>query len=647
MAAIPTKNWVRIPTLRGLALPALVTLIGMQSLRVYFPSLAWYLRDTVGVGSLTLGGIAIATFLLGLLSPLLRRILRPGGLLWLTAGGLAVLRLVEQLSTSPSLDLYLSLASVALFVIFLSAFTGQTRAVDGLAGPLRLAYGLWVGMALDTFLRGFTRTLDLSWTSGLGVILLVAAISGLVLWLTWREPKPHRATPADTTWSAGWPVVALGGFLLLQGLQLQNQGWVAEISGLDSGTAFAVVMLGGLALAFGAALAFSRPSLHKPIASIPIAVAIFLIAPLADGIGGFYPLTIILLQALLGWGLGVIAIGTRAPVRPGLSRTAVPMTVGLVIYLLLAFVYYVSFDVALPLAHSTVVPVAAALFGLAVIGAVGRGRSEPLPRFDLTAVVISAGLALVAIGYALVAPAVQPESPGTAASARVLTFNVHSAFSREGRLDPEAIAQVIEGSGADIVALQEMSRGWMIDSSLDLVDWLSHRLGMPIVFQATADPIWGNAILSRTGFLDHGSAPLPELDTLLHRGYLWAHVDVGGSEPLHIIATHLHHIAEEPEPRLAQIPVILEYWNGAPHTVLMGDMNAEPDWPEADLFRQAGLVDAWEQAGEGPGLTWPSDDPFQRIDWIWLSPDLVVSHAETIVSTASDHRGVFADLELP
>lgn len=647
MAAIPSRNWVRIPTLRGLALPALVTLIGMQSLRVYFPSLAWYLRDTVGVGSMTLGGIAIATFLVGLVSPALRRLIGPGGLLWLTAGGLGILRLVEQLSTSPSLDLYLSLASVALFVMFLSAFTGQTRAVDGLAGPLRLAYGLWAGIALDTFVRGFTHTLDLSWTSGLGVILVVAVTSGLVLWLTWREPKPHRATPADTTWSAGWPIVGLGGFLLLQGLQLQNQGWVAELSDVDSGTAFAIVILGGLALACGAAMAFSRPSLHKPIASISIAVAIFLIAPLTYGIGGFYPLTVILLQVLLGWGLGVIAIGTRSPVRPGLSRTAVPLTLGLVVYLLLAFIYYVSLDVALPLSRSAVVPVAAAVFGLSVIGAVGRGRSEPLPRFDLTAVVISAGLALVAIVYALVTPAVEPGPPGTTTTARVLTFNVHSAFSREGRLDPEAIARVIEGSGADVVALQEMSRGWMIDGSLDLVDWLSRRLEMPIVFQATADPIWGNAILSRTGFLDHGSASLPELDTLLHRGYLWAHVDVGGREPLHIIATHLHHVPEEPEPRLAQIPVILAYWNGAPRTVLMGDMNAEPDWPEIDLFREAGLVDAWEQAGEGPGLTWPSDEPFQRIDWVWLSPDLMATHAETISSTASDHRGVFADLELP
>lgn len=647
MAAIPTKNLFRVSTLRGLALPALVILIGLQSLRVYFPSLAWYLRDTVGVGSVTLGGIAFATFLTGFLTAPLRRAIGPGRLLWLTAGGLAILRVIEQLSTSPAVDLVLSLASVALFIMFLAVFTGQTRAVDGLAGPVRLTYALWLGLALDAFLRGLTGTLDLSWTSGLGATLLVILVSAAVLWLARLEPKPHRATPADTTWSAGWPLIAIGPFLLLQGLQLQSQGWVAQVSGVDMATAFALVLLGSLALACGAALAFSRPSLHKPIASIPIAIVIFGIAPLTYGIGGSYPLTLVLLQALIGWGLAAIAIGTRAPVRPGLSRSAVPLTVGMLLYLVLAFIYYVSFDLSLPLPRSTLVPIAAGIFGLSIVGAVGRGRSDPLPRFDLTAVVIAAGMALIAIVYAFVAPAPVAQDPGTSSTARILTFNIHSAFSREGRLDPEAIARVIEASGADIVALQEVSRAWMIDGSVDLVGWLSRRLDMPIVFQGTADPVWGNAILSRTGFVDRGSAPLPGLDTLLPRGYLWAHVPVGPGAPLLIIATHLHHIPEEPEPRLAQIPEILDFWDGASRSVILGDMNSEPRWPEADLFREAGLVDAWEAAGEGEGLTWPSDDPFQRIDWIWVSPDMHPLTAETIQSTASDHLGVVAEIHAP
>jgi endonuclease/exonuclease/phosphatase family metal-dependent hydrolase len=228
-----------------------------------------------------------------------------------------------------------------------------------------------------------------------------------------------------------------------------------------------------------------------------------------------------------------------------------------------------------------------------------------------------------------------------------MTYNIHSAFDRSGRLDPEAIARVIEDSGADIVSLQEVSRGWLIDASTDLVGWLSRRLGMTARFQGTADPIWGNMLLSRSGFIETGAAPLPIAGTLLPRGYVWARIDVGAGDPWLIIGTHLHHIAEEPGPRLEQIPVLMDFWNQRPRTLLMGDLNSEPSWPEMALPRQAGMVDTWAEVGHDEGLTWPADDPFQRIDWIWHSPDLHPLSAQTLVTVASDHRPVVAVFTVP
>jgi endonuclease/exonuclease/phosphatase family metal-dependent hydrolase len=319
----------------------------------------------------------------------------------------------------------------------------------------------------------------------------------------------------------------------------------------------------------------------------------------------------------------------------------------MIVYLILVFSYYVSFDLALPLPRGSIAPLAAAIFGLSVIGAIGRGRQSTMARFDMTAIVASGALTVIAVVYAFLVPPVPAAQPSPSGTPRVMTYNLHSAFSRQGRLDPEAIARVIEAAHPDVVALQEVSRGWMIDASLDLPAWLSRRLGIPIVFQPTADPVWGNALMSRSGFLYHNSAPLPGLGTRIGRGYLYASIDLGMRGPTLVIATHLHHIDNEPEPRMAQIPVILRFWNNAPRTIIMGDMNSEPTWPEMQLFRDAGMQDAWAQAGEGPGLTWPSDDPVKRIDWIWLSPDLRAVHAETTLSTASDHQGVIADVQLP
>ncbi|NIN36019.1 MAG: endonuclease, partial [Gammaproteobacteria bacterium] len=65
----------------------------------------------------------------------------------------------------------------------------------------------------------------------------------------------------------------------------------------------------------------------------------------------------------------------------------------------------------------------------------------------------------------------------------------------DGYLGIEAIAQVMEKSEADIIALQEVSRGWVINGRLDMLTWLSQRLHMPYVFGSATGPLWGNAVL--------------------------------------------------------------------------------------------------------------------------------------------------------
>jgi endonuclease/exonuclease/phosphatase family metal-dependent hydrolase len=636
-------DWFRQATLSKLSLPALVTVLGLQMLRVYFPSLAWYLRDTVGVGSITLGAIAFATFLLGFLAPLVRRAFGSRGALWFAGGGLAGLRVLEQFSTDPGLDLYLSLACAALFLIFLSAFIGHARAADGPAAPYRMVGGLIVGLALDTLLKGAMRTLDLSWTPAIGAAIVVLALAGLTLWRIAVEPTPLRTAPSDVSWSHALPLIGLGSFFLIEAMITLNQGWVAQVSGIPSTTAFAVLLLGILGSAAGAAMAFARPSLHRwPVAALA-GLLVFLAVPRTVDLAAYLPIVILLIQFTLGWGLGLIALRGAEPTRVGLGRTSVAVTTGMLLYLLLAFVYYVSFDIALPLSRGSVLPLAALIYAVCMLGAV-RGAAGRAPQRDLTAVAAAGGLAAVGILIALLLPAAAPAPQTAEPTGRVMTFNVHSAFNRQGRLDPLEIARLIDAQDPDVVALQEVSRGWLVDGSVDLVDWLASRLGMEVVFAGTADPIWGNAILSRVGFLDHGSGSLPLAETLLPRGYVWADVDLGLERPVLVVATHLHHIPEEPGPRLAQIPVLLDFWGGAGHSVLMGDLNSEPTWPEMELIRNAGMIDAWTEAGQGPGLTWPADDPFQRIDWIWLSPDLQAVAAETVEGTASDHRAVVADL---
>jgi endonuclease/exonuclease/phosphatase family metal-dependent hydrolase len=52
------------------------------------------------------------------------------------------------------------------------------------------------------------------------------------------------------------------------------------------------------------------------------------------------------------------------------------------------------------------------------------------------------------------------------------------------------------------------------------------------------------------------------------------------------------------------------------------------------------LQDSFGSVGMGDGSTFSSAKPYQRIDYIWFSPDLAVNDFLIPKSTASDHFGI-------
>ncbi len=223
---------------------------------------------------------------------------------------------------------------------------------------------------------------------------------------------------------------------------------------------------------------------------------------------------------------------------------------------------------------------------------------------------------------------------------RIMTYNLHNGFNADGYLDMEALARVIEESHPDIVALQEISRGWVISGRLDMLTWLSQRLNMPYVFGPTADALWGNAILSRYPIVEYKNFELPPRDLFILRGFTAAIVDLGNGDSLQVITTHYHHLVDDSDIRQLQTPVIVDFWNNAQRSVILGDLNAEPDAPEIVLLREAGLVDALAGAQPTSAYTYHSSGLYQRIDYIWVSPDLEVKEAHVPFSNASDHLPV-------
>lgn len=629
--------------LAALALPALATTLGLQSIRVLFPSLTWVLADAHGAGPLTLTAVAFASFFPAVFAPLLRRLAGRQRSLTLAAGGLAVLRLAEQLNRDPFLDLWLAAGATAFFVVFLPLWISRSLSGGDQAAP-HLAAGPLLGLTLDSAVRQAAGTLDLSWIQAPLPLALTGLLAGAAIALSARAPDAYPAAAPPLRRAA--PLVALGPALVLDCVIFQSQGWIAAVTGLEAAQAGLVLMLGNAAALAGMGAGFASGFALRRLLASGLGATLVLAVLGADQVGPSLAAAVVLVQAALGWGWGLVAANAVSGRASGEGHTELVVAAGLLLFLVLSFLYYGALQIDIGLPRSGLLAAAAGLVALGMMLAAWLARRQAIGRQPGWG-----GLALAAL-LALPAGAdvlIGGPRPGFAQPAgfpmRVMTYNIHSAYNVRGRQDPEAIARVIEAARPDLVVLQEVSRGWLVDGGTDLPAWLSHRLGMPFLFRGTSDPVWGNALLSRLPVLASGWAGLPQAGTLLPRGLLWAQLEVGPAQPILVLATHLHHIEEDHSARQAQVTALLSHWQGRPYSLLIGDLNAQPDDPELAGIREAGWIDSWAEAGDGLGLTWPATDPAQRIDWIWHTPDLAARQAIVVDSLASDHRPVLATID--
>ena len=167
---------------------------------------------------------------------------------------------------------------------------------------------------------------------------------------------------------------------------------------------------------------------------------------------------------------------------------------------------------------------------------------------------------------------------------------------------------------------------------------------MPYLYGPSMADLWGNAILSRYPVTDWGTGDLPPRDLPLLRQFTWADFDLGEGQKLRVIATHFHHPEDGGETRLLQTEEVLSFWNAYPQTVVLGDLNANPDWPEMLGFWRAGFTDALEEVESR--ATFPSDQPIKKIDYVLASPGLELSDPSVPKTTASDHLPVVATVDL-
>lgn len=668
---------------------ALIVHYLIESLRALLPLLVFGLRDRFGwaalgpIGSIRLLGIALLLFALAFAAGALGRRLGRQTMVRGGVAGLVLFRLAAQLwSGDPLGNLLAVMLTILCFLLVWPAWMHPEPAAPSNAGtasapgPHDVASGVLLGGVVSAALHGVMLSYDaiwrhdvphLAWTVLLAVVLLIFAWRQAGGSASGRIPDAAADAAADAAKNSvtnraigdAASSFALGPFLFLQLLIFLNLARMTVLSGWDQvpSAAFQVLCqaLGwilGWRLGTVASLRhrWSLWLLLSAVLIFSLAMAPWPTAALAAGQ--------LLVGQLAASGLLTLALTRRRTAQVADDGPWRPQSVGshgggMLCLLGLLFLYYAGYDLPLPFDQILLLPFAALLLAMAArprspsTATVAASPLRPLPRAVLAVLVALIALPWLGSGGGTTAATTSPEPTS---DLRVMTYNLHCGFGARGYLRLEEQAAVIASQRPDVVALQEVSRGWIINGGVDVLAWLAHRLDMDYRFAPTADPLWGNATLSRrpivaSHHLDYPSGAKQQI----RRGLVEISVAADGdAAPWNLINTHFHHRRSDSEVRVEQAAVLLATWGGRPRTLLVGDLNATPESPEMDVLRDAGLADsigdrlAAGSSNLGDGYTFRADALDRRIDYIWRSPDLHSRDLAIVPSTASDHLAIAA-----
>lgn len=229
---------------------------------------------------------------------------------------------------------------------------------------------------------------------------------------------------------------------------------------------------------------------------------------------------------------------------------------------------------------------------------------------------------------------------------KVMTFNTqHCLNYLEQKIDFDVMAEAICACDPDIVGLNEMRGEGKNPDYTEQVKTLAEKAGMPYYYFAPAIVLngggpYGNGFLSKFPIVHAETVIIPDPVPHKYDGYyetrcvlraelengvtvLVSHFGLNPDEAENAVATVLSNLAKE-------------------KCVFMGDLNLRPD--DAILSPIRAKMKDTADLFEGEKLSFPSDTPRMKIDYIFVSPDATVLSADIPAIVASDHRPHVAEI---
>ena len=232
---------------------------------------------------------------------------------------------------------------------------------------------------------------------------------------------------------------------------------------------------------------------------------------------------------------------------------------------------------------------------------------------------------------------------------KIMTFNTQHCHSYLGNsIDIELMARVIKDSGADIVGLNEIYGKGDAFPFEDQTGRLAELTSLENRYFAKAIDVhswnspYGNALISKYPIISAETIPVPDPDAncrIGNRSYetrclLKAKLSCG-------LTVLIIHFGLNPEEKENAVKTVLENIEDE-KCILMGDFNITPD--EAFLAPIKARMKDSAEIFEGERLSYPSDTPIKKIDYIFVSHDIELISADIPSIVASDHRPHTAEI---
>ncbi|MBQ8410095.1 MAG: endonuclease/exonuclease/phosphatase family protein [Clostridia bacterium] len=222
---------------------------------------------------------------------------------------------------------------------------------------------------------------------------------------------------------------------------------------------------------------------------------------------------------------------------------------------------------------------------------------------------------------------------------KIMSFNTQHCLNFIKRnIDFQVMADAITACNADVVGLNEMRGEGVAADYAAQTENLSQLTGLDHFFFAKAIEFpngpYGNSLLSRYPIVSAEAIPVPDPEPRKYNGYyetrclLKAKLENG-------LCVLVIHFGLNPDEQENAVHTILQHLENE-KCILMGDFNVTP---ENELLRpiRERMKDTADFFAEDK-LSFPSDRPDRKIDYIFVSPDIEVVTADIPDIVASDHR---------